>query len=414
MSSYSQWFVSKELGTLKGRALDRIDINVPVVDGKISGNNLRLKAFARHADTYTENGIQVVMLSHQGREGDSDYLESLDQHAKALNAFTKKTEVVYSDSLGGRETEEAVEKLRPGQALLLKNVRSDPDEKRKFASQEEQRNSDLVRRLSKIVRFYINDATATMHRTDTSLVGFFGELPSYLGLQMEEELNVLHEMRRELGSGKRVVIIFGGSKWEKFENIYTIMSKNKNVQALCGGRPGQTLSYAQNKEHFNKENEQSILKAGGLDTAVKLLQEFPERILYPTDFILDSRENVRVEALSGKTGIIMDIGEDTLGRFFDAMAPADAIFYAGPVGVYELDFNQTTRLVTRFMGLKAHNYTLGGNSSDSMDDIGLNVAYEKLGGKRITSGGSALEFLADKEPAVLRTLSELKPIIRRV
>lgn len=415
MSTYADHFVSKHLDRLKGTMLERADINVRLKDGNVITNDLRVTECARFLDRYTEGGkLKVVLMSHQGRQGDDQYLESLEPQARALNAFTKRTEVLYSDSLGGEETDKAVRGLGPGQALLLKNVRSDPDEKRKFISQEEQRKSDFVRRLSRSADFYVNDAVASMHRGDTSNVGFLGVLPSYLGLQMEYELGILDEMKAELASGRRVVIIFGGSKWEKFENVYTIIANNKNVIAACGGIPGQTLSYLANRGCFNKENEEFILKTGGLDTAAKLLKEFPERVIYPDDFILASREDVNVRALSGKSGMIMDIGDRSLDRFSDTIGTADAVFYAGPTGVYEKGFTQTIRLIARFMGRKSNNYTLGGNSSDSIVDIGLDQAYRELGGKIVTSGGAALEYLAGKEPAVLRAFDELKPAIRQL
>ena len=401
MGSYSDNFVSKKLGTLKGRALIRIDINVPIKKGVISSNNLRFKAFAKNLSRYVQNGITPILISHQGRKGDDDYMESLEQHAKALSSFAKDVEVVYSDSLGGKETEDAIKQLGKGQALLLRNLRSDDDEKTEFATDAERQNCAMVQRLSKAADFYINDAPATMHRADTSLIGFRGAMPSYLGLLLEDELKVLAEMREKIRSGVEVAIIFGGKKWEKFSYIYKL-AKNPNVRILCGGMPGQSVSYAKNKERFNKENADFILSSGGLETAQKLITEFSGRILYPKDFILNTGEDASLEKLSEKKGLIMDIGEETLNTFFDEMEKADTIIYAGPVGVYEKGYKQTIRLVTRFMGLKTHNYTLGGNSADSIDDIGLEVAYEALGGERITSGGSGLAYLADESLPVLK------------
>jgi phosphoglycerate kinase len=396
----NKYFISNKIGNLKGKALLRVDINVPVRDGKIVHNNLRFKVVAKYLESYVTNGIIPIILSHQGRKGDEDYLESLEQHANVLNKLTNKVNIIYSNSLTDENTRKAIKELKEGEALLLKNVRDHADEKREFANIEEKKNCEMVRFFSNLIDFYINDAPATMHRADTSLTAFVYRFPSYLGLQMEEELKVLEEMRRHIKSGKKTAIIFGGKKWEKFEYIYKIAS-NENVTLLCGGIPGQSISYIKNRDNFNKENETLLINTGVLDIAKRLVENFGERIVYPVDFVLDSKENVDVDELKNKSGLIVDIGEKTLREFYDVLEEAEVIIYAGPVGKYEEGYKNTIRLVTRFMGLKTFNYTLGGNSADSMDEIQLDYAYEYLGGKRITSGGSGLAYLAeDKLPAL--------------
>ena len=324
----------------------------------------------------------------------------MEQHASTIQSLTTGVNVKYSDSLTDQDTVKAVSELKPGDALMLKNVRDHEDEKAKFASAEESANSGMVKFLSRLADFYINDAPATMHRSDTSLVGFIPAMPSYIGLQMESELRVLEEIQRNIMAKEKTAVIFGGKKWEKFEYIYEI-GKNSNVKILCGGVPGQSICYVTSKETFNDENARFILDTGSLDTAQKLVTEFGDRIIKPTDFILESRESTTLSELRSKKGSIADIGDDTLNRFFKAIDEAQMIIYAGPVGRYEKGYNQTIRLITRFMGEKAMNYTFGGNSADSMDEIGLDRAYDQLGGKRITAGGSGLAFIAGKELPVL-------------
>lgn len=400
VENISKYFVRPKLGEIKGKALVRIDVNVPVRNGKIVSNNLRFKAIAKKLHTYVENGIIPVIISHQGRKGDDDYLESLEQHAEVLNKLVPRINFVYANELSGDGLKETISKLENGQALLLKNIRDHEDEKKEFKTAEEKKNCGMVKFFSPLVDFYINDAPATMHRGDTSLTAFKHALPSYLGLQMEEELKVLEEMKQHIKSGRKVAIIFGGKKWEKFEYIYKIAA-NKNVTVLCGGVPGQSICYLRNKSKFNKENEEFVLNTGALDTAAKLIENFDHRIVYPTDFVLDSHENIEVDKLKDKSGLVMDIGEQTLNKFFNVLEKSEVIIYAGPVGKYEKGYDKTIRIVTRFMGLKTSNYTLGGNSADSMDEAGLDHAYEMLGGKRITSGGAGLAFLAeDKLPAL--------------
>lgn len=138
------------------------------------------------------------------------------------------------------------------------------------------------------------------------------------------------------------------------------------------------------------------------------MREFKDRVLSPVDFTLENRENVPIAELKSKKGNIADIGEETLKNFFKVIDSADMIVYAGPVGRYEKGYNQTVRIITRFMGESAKSYTFGGNSADSIDDIGLDRAYELLGGKTITSGGAALAYVAGKELPVLSAFRNSK------
>ena len=396
----SRYFISKKIGSVKGKAIVRVDINVPVRDGKINSNNLRLKSCAQSIETYVKNGIIPIILSHQGRQGDDDYLESMEQHAKAIAALAPDVNVKYSNSLTEDATITAISDLKQGDALLLKNVRDHKDEKAKFKSISEMANSRMIKFLSKLADLYVNDAPATMHRADTSLVGFIPVMPSYLGLQMEKELKVLQEISENIRAKKRTAMIFGGKKWEKFDYVYEI-AKNSNVRILCGGVPGQSICYVMDKGSFNEDNEKFILDTGSLGTAEKLVKEFKDRIIPPVDFILENKQSVSLKELKDSNGGIADIGDETLGKFFRAIDGAEMIIYAGPVGRYEKGYNQTIRLITRFMGEKALNYTFGGNSADSMDDIGLDNAYDLLGGRRITAGGSGLAFIAGKDLPVL-------------
>ena len=393
-------FISGSLGKVSGRALLRVDINVPVKDGKISSRNLRLREVAKNLRQYADNNIIPVIIAHQGRKGDDDYMESLEPHAHALSGLARDVNIIYSNTLSEDATAKVAMELKPGEALLLKNVRDHPDEKSE-AKGESLKDCELVKGLSKAAEFYINDAPATMHRGDTSLIGFTYAMPHYLGLQMEDELRVLDEMKYAIESDKRVAIIFGGKKWEKFEYIYNI-AKNPNVTVLCGGVPGQTISYLMNKDSFDEGNAQFINSSGGIDTASKLVSEFHERVVFPTDFKLIGNNNSDIPSLKQLGEPIMDIGDATLEAFYNVIDNSDVVIYAGPVGRYEKGFMQTLKLVSRAMSMDVQNYTLGGNSTDSMDETLIDNAYEMLGGVRITSGGSALAYLAGSELPVLR------------
>ncbi|HUB92502.1 MAG TPA: phosphoglycerate kinase [Candidatus Saccharimonadales bacterium] len=390
---------------MKGVGLVRMDINVPVKNGKIDVENLRLRECAKTIETYSRNGIIPVIISHQGRKGDDDYLESMEQHASALNSLGSSVNFLYSDSLADDATKARVASLKAGDALLLKNLRSDPDEKARFESALQARDCNLVKKLSPTAKFFINDAAGNMHRPDTSQIGFKDVLPSYIGILMEKELRTLDIMRKEMDSGKKTILIFGGKKWEKLDYIYK-MARRENVRVLCGGIPGQSVAYVRNKPMFNKENEDFLLKTGTLETAERLSTEFGERIVPPTDFRLDGMENVGIRGLKESGKSIMDIGDETLDSFRKEMEGADMIIYAGPVGRYEYGYNQTSKLIDKMAGKASNCYALGGNSADSIRYYGMEDRYLASGGKILTSGGSGLAFLSGSELPALEVFMQ--------
>ncbi len=381
-----------------------MDINVPVKDGKIEGSNLRLRECAKSIEAYSKNGIIPIIMSHQGRLGDDDYLESMEQHADALNSFLKDVTVLYSDSLADETTRSRAGALKLGEALLLKNLRSNPDEKRKFENRNELENCNLIKGLSSSASFFINDAPANMHRADASQVGFRNLLPSYLGILMEKELKILEKAKEDLDSSKKTLLIFGGKKWEKFNYIYKIAGR-KNVRVLCGGIPGQSISYVKNKPLFNKASEDFLLKTDTLDTAIKLSTEFGERIISPTDFILEGGENVGLTDLKKQDKTIMDIGDETMNSFYDAIDQSEVIIYAGPVGRFEYGYDQTRKLINKLIESDATSYTLGGNSVDSLRHYGLEEKYLASKGTIVTSGGSGLALLSDSELPALEVFT---------
>jgi 3-phosphoglycerate kinase len=232
-------------------------------------------------------------------------------------------------------------------------------------------------------------------------------MESYIGIQTEREMKVLEEIKQKLMSGKRTAIIFGGRKWEKLEHIYEIAA-NKNVKVLCGGIPGESVCYMLDKDSLNSENQEIVRKIGSLDIVSKLVSEFKERISYPSDFVLDTKENVSVAELRNKKGVIMDIGDATIEKFFREIADSEMILYAGPVGRYEKGYHQSARLLNRIMSIKVPNYTLGGSSAESIDDYGVEKMYDTIKGVRITSGGAALAFLAGTDLPVLKAFSGIQ------
>ena len=169
--------------------LVRIDINSPV--DPISGIILDDTRMKLHAETIKElslKGAKTVILAHQSRPGKNDFT-TLEQHAAVLSKAVG-LEVRYVDSIFSSKARESIIALEPGQILLLENVRFYSEEQLK-RSAEEEATSVLVKTLTPLVDYFVNDAFAAAHRSQTSLVGFTRVVPSAAGRVMEKELTVI-------------------------------------------------------------------------------------------------------------------------------------------------------------------------------------------------------------------------------
>jgi len=197
----------------------RVDINSPVdlKTGEIL-DDTRIRLCAPTIKELISRGAKVVVLAHQGRPGDEDFI-SLKKHAQKLSTVID-SKVEYVEDVLGPAARHAIEKMRPGEILLLDNVRFCAEETLK-GEPEEMSKTHLVQRLAKLADIYVNDAFAAAHRNQPSLIGFGPVLPTYAGRLMEKELRGLS---RALNPEKPCVYILGGAKFEDslaiIENVF--------------------------------------------------------------------------------------------------------------------------------------------------------------------------------------------------
>ncbi|MCJ7766840.1 phosphoglycerate kinase, partial [Candidatus Bathyarchaeota archaeon] len=189
--------------------LVRVDFNSPVdPETKKLLEDARIRA---HAETtikeLAENGAKVVILAHQGRKGDADFIP-LKQHSELLSKILRKP-VKYVDDLYGEKAKAAIRNLKSGEILVLENVRTFAAET-KNGTPEEQAKTDLVKNLAPLADLFVNDAFAAAHRSHVSMVGFTAVLPSVAGRIMERELKSLGRVLEK--PEKPCVFIFGGAK----------------------------------------------------------------------------------------------------------------------------------------------------------------------------------------------------------
>ena len=232
-----------------------------------------------------DKGARTVILAHQGRIGNSDFIP-LRQHAKILAKILNKP-VKYVEDLYGERAKTAIRNLRTGEILLLENVRKFPSET-KDGTPEEQAKTELVRNLAPLADLFVNDAFAAAHRAHVSIVGFTAVLPSVAGRIMEKELKSLSKVLEN--PEKPCIFVLGGAKADdSLEISKYVLDKGIADHVLTGGVVGQTFLAAKgydlgksNMEFLEKEDLMKFLP-GIRD----LIHSYESSIGTPVDVALD-------------------------------------------------------------------------------------------------------------------------------
>lgn len=367
------------------RVLVRCDFNVPLEDGRITDDR-RITEALPTINRLRDQGAIVILASHLGRPKAVDPALSLAPVAARLTELLGAPFPLLPDSAGPAVTA-AVEAAKPGDVLLLENVRFHPE--------EEANDPTFAAELASLADVYVNDAFGTAHRAHASTEGVAHILPGYAGLLIEKEIAHLGQA---MDSPKRpFVAIMGGSKVkDKIALIDNLLPKVDRL--LIGGGMTYTFLKAQ-----GLEIGKSILDASSLDYAARLLAEYPEKIVLATDIVasdaFSADANTKVVAVNDipadQEGL--DIGPDTARHFAEIIEAAGTVLWNGPVGVFELaPFQNGTRTVAAAMAAATDNGAItivgGGDSAAAIEIFGFADRVSHVS----TGGGASLEFLEGK------------------
>ncbi|BFH74374.1 phosphoglycerate kinase [Sulfurisphaera javensis] len=391
--------VIEDLDINNKKVLLRIDINSPVdrKTGKLLDDS-RIKAHAETVKELLDRGNSLVIISHQGRPGDDDFI-SLEEHSKILSKYVGK-EIEFVDDVIGPYARERISKLGKGEAILLENVRIVSEELIE-APPQQQSKTFLVKKLAPLVDYYVNDAFATAHRSQPSLVGFPLVKPSAAGRIMEKEVSALSKIFNKEDSPK--VFVLGGSKVSDTLKIIEHLSKNRVAdRILTGGLVAELFAVAKGI-NLGKTNMQ-VLESKGLLSLVPrarkiLLSGAPLEI--PVDFIVEKPNGeLSSEPENNVTGTIKDIGPTTVEIYSSFIKEAKVITLRGPMGVIE---DERFRVGTKSLlkaSIESPGYVIiGGGHMISMLDKDVEINPNKI--HVSTGGGALLLFLAgDKLPAL--------------
>ena len=388
---------------LEGKTvLVRVDFNSPIdVETKKILDETRIKT---HGETtikeLVEKGAKVVVLAHQGRPGEPDFIP-LEQHAEALSKVLGKR-IKYTNSIFDEKVLDAIKKLENGDVLVLENVRMFADEQKK-GTPEEHAKTEMVEKLAPLTDLFVNDAFAAAHRAHVSIVGFTAVLPSVAGRIMERELKSLSRVLES--PEKPCVFILGGAKGDDALEISRHVLDNGIADfVLTGGVAGHVFLVARGfdlgKSNMDFLERKQLL--GFVPGIQELLQKHSDEVKVPLDIAVevgDKRKEISVDELPTDYPIF-DIGAITVESYARIIESAKSIVVSGPMGVYENSefIFGTKRIFGEVADSQGFSLAGGGHTVAALQELGLSDKISYIS----TAGGALIEFLMGKKlPGVI-------------
>ena len=373
------------------KLLVRLDLNSPIdpKTGKII-DDTRLRIHAQSIKKLLEKDPALVLLSHQGRPGEADFTD-LSQHAEILSRYSGVDIRFIPDIIGPTALNE-IKEMRRGEVILLDNVRFLSEELIE-APPEVQSKTFLVKRLSPLIDLFINDAFATAHRSQPSIVGFPPVLRSCAGPVMIQEIRAISKILGETDSPK--IFVLGGAKIiDTIRVIENISRKRLADRILTTGLVALLFQVAKGVK--SNQYIMRVLESRGLLSLVQrarrlIIQGAP--IETPIDYrVLRDNNEVSNDPAYRVSGAPLDIGEETIEMYSSMIKEANLVVMRGPAGYIEDPrFSVGTKiLVEEAINSKAYVIIGGGH-------LNMFVPEEKRGLERIhvsSGGGALLEFLS--------------------
>jgi phosphoglycerate kinase len=377
-----------DAGDLRGkRVLIRVDLNVPMADGKVS-DDTRIRAVAPTIKEITDKGGKAILLAHFGRPKDGpDPKLSLKQVVPAVSAVLGRP-VAFADDCVGPNAEKAVSAMKDGDVLVLENTR--------FHKGEEKNDPLFTAELAKLGDIYVNDAFSAAHRAHASTEGLANHLPAYAGRAMQGEIEALENA---LGSPKRpVVAVVGGAKVSsKITILENLVGK---VDALViGGGMANTFLLAK-----GVAIGKSLAEPDFVDTANKIVAAAAKSgctIVLPVDAVVSPEfkagapaTTVDVNAVPADQ-MILDVGPKSVAAINAWIDKAATLVWNGPLGAFEIPpFDKATVAAARHAAERTRAGKLlsvagGGETVQALHHAGAAADFSFIS----TAGGAFLEWL---------------------
>ncbi|ELR20601.1 phosphoglycerate kinase [Acanthamoeba castellanii str. Neff] len=396
------------------RALIRVDFNVPFDEGKIS-NTQRIEAALPTINYALDHGASVVLMSHLGRPDGLPKKEfSLRPVAEALSKFLKR-DVKFLDDCVGPEVEEACANIKPGEVILLENLRfhieeegSGVDEEGKKVKADPAKVEEFRKSLTKLGDVYINDAFGTCHRPHSSMVGV--DLPRAAGFLVNKELKHFAEILEK--PERPFLSILGGAKVsDKIHLINNLLDKVDEM--IIGGG----MAYTFKKVVYNVEIGKSIFDEGGAKIVKDIVAKAEKngvKLHFPVDYVTADKfsKDAQVGQATDDEGIPegwqgLDVGPKSRALFREVVLRAKTIVWNGPVGVFEFpSFAEGSKdLLSAVVEATKNGATSVIGGGDTATLVEQQGAMDKVSHVS-TGGGVSLMLLEGQELPAVTALSD--------
>ena len=370
------------------KVIVRCDFNVPQDENGRITDDKRIVAALPTIKYLLEHNAAVILCSHLGRpKGEFKMKYSLAPVAERLSELLGQKVTLAKDVIG-EDAKKLAAALKPGEAMLLENVR--------FHKEEEKNDPAFAKELASMAEIYVNDAFGTAHRAHASTAGIADYLPAVCGFLIQKEISIMGKALAD--PARPFVAILGGAKVsDKIGVINNLIEKCDTI--IIGGGMSYTFMKA-----MGKEIGTSLCEEDKLDLAKDLMKKAEDKgvkLLLPVDTVCADHFAADATPVVYDAGALpadmmgLDIGPKTIELFSDAVKDAGTVVWNGPMGVFEFDaFAVGTRAVAKAIAA-SHAVSIigGGDSAAAVEKLGFADKMTHIS----TGGGASLEFLEGLE-----------------
>ena len=385
------------------RVIVRADLNVPLAGGRV-GDATRIERLLPTLNTLSARGAKVIIVSHLGRpDGRRDAQYSLRPVAEALGTLLPGKSVQFVEESTGPAAQSAVAALKPGDFLVLENLRFHPG--------EEANDPGLVAELASLGDIFVNDAFSVSHRAHASVFGIAHALPAFAGLQMLAELEAF-KLVLELPK-RPVAAIVGGAKVSTKIPLLTNLAPKVDM-LIIGGGMANTFLHAQ-----GYSVGKSLCEPRFAETVEEIMSRAAEtgcRIVLPTDAVVakefapNAPHTVHPVSDIPDDGMILDIGPKSVADFGERIKSAKTLLWNGPVGAFETPpFGAGTFALAKIAADRTKAGHLvsvagGGDTVAALNNAGVTESFTYVS----TAGGAFLEWLEGRELPGVIALAQIR------